>query len=51
MSRAEAQNRGRKSSAPRKGDYRKGKTEQWNGSKWVKVNVVHAGQRAVGDWR
>ena len=32
---------------PKTGDYRKGKTERWNGSKWVPVRVVHRGQRAT----
>ena len=64
MSRASAEGsaRARRNSGPKKGDYRNGKKEQWNGSKWVPVNVVHAGQRAVkngkpvvadgnGNWR
>lgn len=47
---------------PKKGAYRKGRTEQYDGTKWNKVNVVHAGQKATlngkpvvadgkGNWR
>ena len=47
---------------PKKGAYRKGRTEQYDGTKWNKVNVVRAGQKATlagkpvvadgkGNWR
>jgi hypothetical protein len=63
MAEQNAQQRRKTGSAkPKTGQYRKGKTERWNGTKWVKVNVVHAGQKATlggksvtadgsGNWR
>ena len=46
----------------KKGSYNVGRTKKWDGTKWVKVNVVHAGQKATrngkpvvadgkGNWR
>ena len=46
----------------KKGDYNVGRTKQWDGTKYVPVNVVHAGQKATrngkpvvadgkGNWR
>ena len=31
----------------RKGSYNVGRTKKWDGTKWVKVNVTHAGQKAT----